>query len=618
MDSNKTINNYFAGNTFLRCLACALLTLLCFPHILFASATKEATTPLHYRTYHIQVTVAFAPDESITPRFQEQVLKSVKQGARRTIGEVWDLHIAKNQHIFPANKLGLSRLNQDDFLKSLVQFESSDFLDATSLVKQFIEAEKTYQELLMKMKKGKKEGKRKRKRKLTLTEKIWFSLSEKLRKKILKTTPNKSDVASLLPEIQQELNALLSSTSLIPKSKSLSTGVLASSNRDRIITAFPHVFAKLRYDKALLITVKRNGRGFDLAGREWDETTRRFSLVQQSSVTHRRSLGIGIVRFLTQLFHPRLEIINIGEKQEVITLQMQGGSFPLPDSSAMFLRPGDLLNPLFRYMDRRNIVQKIQILSYTYLQVQQVEPSQVTCKLISGIRSPLGTGRRRRVEVLAVGIKRTFANTQVKLMPRKGAQYPLVGYRVTVATSKVDEKENKTPPVHLISSREGEVTIPLRSSPKILWLFIRSGKALLARIPLVPGYKEQEIIPLGDDAVRLRVEGEVAILKGDLIDLVARRATTMARINAFAKKTDWKKVEELTQVLTELPDMKAFERRLSRIQVLALEEAEKDGDRLAKSRIQKLCTDVGNLINDFLDNNKIEEFLEKMEEQRNN
>ncbi len=588
-----------------------MFALLLLPASLFASATKDATVPLHERKYHIKVSIAFETNESLTSHYRAHIIKSVTDNIQRTVGEVWALQIEEDQQLLPASDIGLNRLDVELLQASLAQFESNDLLNPALLVQQCLAANHSYSELMKKFKLSKR---KKPSRKISPVEKIWLSFSKELQTKILASTAKKERSSMLTSEILAELNRLLSNTEMIPRASNLSQGLLAATNRDRIIEAFPNVFSKLRYDKALFVTVQKQGVGFQLSGREWDETTRKLSKVQQTHVTSRRSLGMGITRFLTQLFHPHFEITNVDEDN--ITLRMQGGAYPTPDPAAQFIKPGDMLHPLFRYLDRRRIVQKVQFLSYSYLQVKDVKRNQITCLLISGVRSPLGTGRRRRVEALAVGMKLTSNKTHLKLMPRKGIQNPLVGYRVTVVNSKEKEPLDKLRPEHLISNREGEVIIRTRPHHQLLWLFIRSGEALLARVPLVPGYLKHETIPLNNDAIRLGVEGEVAILKGDLVDLVARRATLISRTRAFAKKSDWKKVDELTKELSELPRIAHFKDRLNRIQVLSLEAADKQGDRLAKSRIRRLCNDAGKLIKDFLENEKVEEFLEEMIEIR--
>jgi hypothetical protein len=64
---------------------------------------------------------------------------------------------------------------------------------------------------------------------------------------------------------------------------------------------------------------------------------------------------------------------------------------------------------------------------------------------------------------------------------------------------------------------------------------IRSGKQLLARLPIVPGAEEELIAHVIDDDPRLAAEGIVSALSSRALDLVARREILAARIRARLK-----------------------------------------------------------------------------------
>jgi hypothetical protein len=151
---------------------------------------------------------------------------------------------------------------------------------------------------------------------------------------------------------------------------------------------------------------------------------------------------------------------------------------------------------------------------------------------------------------------------------------------------------------------------------KPVWLNVRSGQALLARVPFVPGVRDEEVLELGDDTLRLDTEASIALLQAELVDTVARRAVLMSLSRSRANAGKWDEVTELLKELNEMRKAPSFERELNGIRIPAIKAARAARDRTSELRIEKLCAETSELVRNYLDEDKIREMKEEIEEIR--
>ena len=223
---------------------------------------------------------------------------------------------------------------------------------------------------------------------------------------------------------------------------------------------------------------------------------------------------------------------------------------------------------------------------------------------------------RRRVEFMGMVLRPQVESTRLKMVFRDNPSKPLVGYRVTVAAKTFAEDEPQSTPVAMITSRQGVLLLKHDPENPMLWLTIHSGKALLARLPFATGVTSQQTFQLLDDSIRLSVEGEIEILTGKLIDLVARRSTYMALSKLWAGKKEWKKVDEEIRKLEALPGAEEFQTLLTTIREPALVEANRIRRRRTAAKIRKMSDQMSELINRYLDAESIISFKTELNELR--
>jgi hypothetical protein len=182
--------------------------------------------------------------------------------------------------------------------------------------------------------------------------------------------------------------------------------------------------------------------------------------------------------------------------------------------------------------------------------------------------------------------------------------------RVPTSEDPVDDR------LQLLTDRRGSIVITADPAHPLQHVLVHSGKALLARVPLIPGLEETMTLGIPDDSARLSVEGSLSVLEGELIDAVARRSMLMARARRAAKARNWEDVAQFVEQLDSVPDYEQFRQRVASVQVPAVQSARDLGDKVAESRIKKMCSELQEAASGHLDFEQIREFRIEMDELR--
>jgi hypothetical protein len=380
------------------------------------------------------------------------------------------------------------------------------------------------------------------------------------------------------------------------------------------------------FDKVYLLTLRLAGAGLRASGREWDAITGELSAVASEETSEPRDVVPRLLAVLASVFRPVAEVET--SKAGAKTLRVRGADFTPRDEAFRPLKSGARFEPYYRYRNKQLEVERIQLVPWTYLLATECVRGVASADVVSGLRSAL-PGRRRRIDVVALGISARHATTKLVLMTRAPGSHPLAGVEVEIATAPVaaaasaDSAADSAaataptePAPRLVADRSGCVVIRSEQLAKwpTLWLRVYSGQALLARLPFVPGVRAVEVLELPDDGLRLQVEGEISMLQSELLDTVARRAVLMSLARTRAKTREWNEVDALIAQIAKVQNPAEFEGRLNAIRVPSLARARKNRDRGTELRIAKLCDETAELINHYLDPDKLRELKEEMSE----
>ncbi|WP_145229015.1 hypothetical protein [Gimesia algae] len=371
------------------------------------------------------------------------------------------------------------------------------------------------------------------------------------------------------------------------------------------------------FEKLFLIVIEPAGIGYRISGREFDYYSQRLSPLAEKVTYETRFLAETVFHLLSDLFSSIVSIETVDGEQ--VTVSEQAGQFPTPDPDVATVEINSFFLPFFRYLNRDREVKNIQMIPWTYLEIEKMDRKHATCSVTSGLRGIL-SGSRRRVETLALHVQPRYQATELSLVPRGTSTQTYAGMKVQLSplnpqevrqlqiAAKKESEETKKPPKEpdyltgeFLTNRSGTIEIDADPQQPLIWLYIRSGKALVANVPYLPGIDSRISIQIPDDRIRLGVEGELAVLNGELIESVAELSMKMSRIRKWAKSNEWDKVDAGIRGLeSELSPRRIFLDKLNVIRVSAVEAAQAQNNRAAQARIASLCRETGNRIDRFL------------------
>ena len=369
------------------------------------------------------------------------------------------------------------------------------------------------------------------------------------------------------------------------------------------------------HDKVFLVAITQTGGRYDLAVREWDRSSQTAGHVATEQTFDRRLCADAATRLVHRVFRPLAMVTDVNETGDQVELAIRAGEFLAGDEDALPFRVGEYLTPYYRYLDRQREVRQIQHTQWTFLRVESIERARITCSVISTFRAPI-SGGRRRVELMGIAARPLFEQTNLRISPRNAPDNPLVGYRVDVMDRMPTVDDAVEDRITLATNRAGIVVIPAFPDEPLRHLLVHSGKSVLATLPLIPGLEPDLELSTPDDTARLNVEGALAVLEGDLIDIVARRAVLMARARIAAKQQKWAEADEYIRQLEALPDLERVQQQIAAIRLPAVQTARILNNRAAETRIRRMCAELEEVAAQHLDLQKLRDFQAEIAELR--
>jgi hypothetical protein len=132
-------------------------------------------------------------------------------------------------------------------------------------------------------------------------------------------------------------------------------------------------------------------------------------------------------------------------------------------------------------------------------------------------------------------------------------------------------------------------------------IYIKNGQRVLARLPIVPGYRPIETASLPNDDYRLQFEAFIAGLQNTVLDSTIQRKVYEIRIKHHVEKNEEKDARELLVELKKVPGLEELD------QILSTEESELQDDPLVDStirpQIDRMFTQTRELMGEFLKGN---------------
>lgn len=377
-------------------------------------------------------------------------------------------------------------------------------------------------------------------------------------------------------------------------------------------------------EKIILISVAGNNGLFEVSCREFDNRVQELTPLLVESTTDIQSVSNIACRLARDCFRPVLLFSGPSIDKTELEFELQAGTLIPPDPSAAQIAQGDVLRTFIRQLDRRNPgkVKLLQKLDLCYVRVTsfnkelradsisaedtdvQVEGTtadqtavytdsgHVQGVLIAHGMVPFG-GRSRSMEQIALRQRPSAPKSSVRLVLQARPDRPLICYRVDRVAKLRQTDVNESPGVRMLSDRNGDIEIAVDPDNPTFWLYVYSGSALLARVPYAPGLIPHDSMKLPDDSVRLGVEGELYLLRDQLVDMVAQKAVHMSLAKKAAAEGNTAALEASIVQLDSLPTQKRFEDQLNRIQTDAVTKATQQKNAAAKRKVETLCKKMG-------------------------
>ena len=173
--------------------------------------------------------------------------------------------------------------------------------------------------------------------------------------------------------------------------------------------------------------------------------------------------------------------------------------------------------------------------------------SRVTMEFYSGRTGGLQGRQNKRTFRRALRIRPEGKETLIRLHAKGDENSPLIGYELY-------EKELYSKKMTFVGRTDwnGRLNIPV-TSDKLRLMYVKNGGAVLARLPLVPGFTPREVADITGDDMRLQAEAYVSGVANAIIDLVAIRKLLGARIRNRLKKGQLDEARKMLESLRAQP-----------------------------------------------------------------
>ncbi len=346
------------------------------------------------------------------------------------------------------------------------------------------------------------------------------------------------------------------------------------------------------YDKLYWMGVVAVSEGYVLSCREFDAYTRRWGPTRRREVSQTAILPEACFRLLTDSFTPlaRVEPPNDDGQSQLV---MKGGALPRLPGPDLLVAPNDVFLPLMRRTGRGGELVEGGIVAIPWTFLVTTEPTRAgwTASVETALRGALSGRRRGGIEQIAISLRHALHPARVRFYARSNREQPLVGYEVFRLPAP-----KAAPELVGVTDRDGVLVVPRGEHP-VDTLLLRSDGLVLAKLLVAPGAAPTIDAPIADDIVRLTAHGEVQAVREELIDIVARRAILVARVQALLKKGEVGGARELMGELNDLPTPSVIASRVDEVR----NRLPKSEDPRVRQSVDALFSATRELLARFLD-----------------
>jgi hypothetical protein len=265
----------------------------------------------------------------------------------------------------------------------------------------------------------------------------------------------------------------------------------------------------------------------------------------------------------------RIELDPQDESRVLVTPRAASLATDTELSRALTPAAGEVLVPYARRVRRDSAATPMAPTPWTYLVVEApndradgasndlAPTSALRAKVYSHKRRPFGARRSGSVELLAIVAESDPSRpTTLMLHDQANRATPLSGYAVLLGAP-----DDRQPAKLGRTDIDGRIELP--PSDGMQMATVRVGEQVVARLPIAPGVEREVAVPLLDERQRLAAEAKIALLRDELMDLVARRTILSLRVAMKLDEADGvDDAERLLRELEELPGRAQFNQKI--------------------------------------------------------
>jgi hypothetical protein len=382
-------------------------------------------------------------------------------------------------------------------------------------------------------------------------------------------------------------------------------------------------------DKIYAVSLQDRGGVFELQLVEFDTNARVRVLAASRKFRNLAMLSNQIVSCLQEVFSPISRIQYNGMTDgKTASIEMRSAGL-VPDvnqGSPILLQKGDVLRPVVRTNDRKTNAPAyngvIEVI-WTYMFVNEITTHQekslnatrsngsVRGEVVSTytmLRNPLAARRNTSQQKYGLLVRPKSNSSLLKITAIGRDDYTLQGYNVFAKSPKIDiDDESDTPTIRIGQTDwRGGIEIDQdifagQGKTKLVVIYVKNGQRVLARLPIVPGYRLVETASLPNDDYRLQFEAFFVGLQNSVLDYTIQRKVYEIRIKHHVEENEEKEARELIVELKKVPGLEELD------QILATKEAGLQDNPLIDStirpQIDRMFLQTRELIGEFLQGN---------------
>ena len=382
-------------------------------------------------------------------------------------------------------------------------------------------------------------------------------------------------------------------------------------------------------DKIYTVSLQDRGGVFELQLVEFDTNARVRVLAASRKFRNLTMLSNRIFSCLQEVFSPisRIQYNGMTDgKTAGIEMRAAGLVPDINQGSPILLQKGDVLRPVVRKNDRKThapVYDGVIEVIWTYMFVNEVithQEKSLNATRSNGsargevvstytmLRNPLAARRNTAQQKYGLLVRPTSNSSLLKITAMGRDDYSLQGYNVFAKSPKIDIHDASDTPTIRIGQTDWRGGIEIdqdifagQGKTKLVVIYVKNGKRVLARLPIVPGYRRVETASLPNDDYRLQFEAFFVGLQNSVLDYTIQRKVYEIRIKHHIEKNEEKEARELLVELKKVPGLEDLD------EILVSKEAGLQDNPLIDStirpQIDRMFLETRELIGEFLQGN---------------